>query len=64
MRSVMAFSADVRRMIVVMLALSTVGIAGSIWRGDSVSTTLGHLLVGLCAGGFVFGCYFWARRKR
>ena len=55
--------APVRRMIVVLSVLLVVGIATSIWRGDSLRTTVGLNLFGLACGGFVFACYAWARRK-
>ena len=62
-RSVMAMDSPVRRMVAVLGVLLVVGVATSIWRGDSVATTVGTSLVGLACGGFVFACYFWARRK-
>ena len=60
----MALESPVRRMIVVLGVLLVVGVAASIWRGDSPATTLGLSLVGLACGGFVFGCYLWVRRSR
>ena len=46
MRSVMAVESPVRRMILVLGVLLVVGVAASIWRGDSPATTLGLSLVG------------------
>jgi hypothetical protein len=60
----MAISADVRRMIAVLLTLLVVGVAASLWRGDSLGTTVGYAAVGLACAGVVYACYFWARRKR
>jgi hypothetical protein len=50
-------------MVTVLGVLLVVGVATSIWRGDSLGTTVGTSLVGLACGGFVFACYLWARRK-
>jgi hypothetical protein len=59
----MAMDAPVRRMFAVLGFLLVVGVATSLWRGDSVATTIGLSLVGLACGGLVFAAYFWARRK-
>jgi hypothetical protein len=59
----MAMDAPVRRMFAVLGFLLVVGVASSIWRGDSVGTTVGLTLVGLACGGLVFAAYFWARRS-
>jgi hypothetical protein len=64
MRSVMAMDSPVRRMIVVLGVLLVVGVATSIWRGDSLGTAVGINLVGLACGGLVFAAYFWARRTK
>ena len=59
----MAMDSPARRMVVVLGVLLVVAVATSIWRGDSLGTTVGTSLVGLACGGFVFACYLWARRK-
>jgi hypothetical protein len=63
MRGVMAVDAPVRRMMVGLLIFVVIGVAGSIWRGDRPSTTAGYAIAGVIGGGFVIGCYLWARRK-
>ncbi len=63
MRSVIAVDATVRRLLVVLLVLLPIGVAFSVRRGDSLSTTMGHALVGVGVFAFFIGCYLWARRK-
>jgi len=59
----MAVGAPARRMIGAVLFLLVVGVAFSIWRGDSPGTTVGQAVAVLVGGGLVIGCYLWVRRK-
>jgi hypothetical protein len=60
----MAADGPIRRMIVVLMVFLPIGVAASIWRGDSAGTTVGHALVGLAVCGFLVGCYLYASRPR
>jgi hypothetical protein len=62
MRSLMAMDASARRVIAAILFLVVVLVAGAIWRGDDPGLTAAQVLAVLVGGGFVLGCYLWARR--
>lgn len=59
----MAMDAPVRRMLIVLAVFLPIGIASSLWRGDSLGRTVGYALTGVVVCGFFVGCYLWARRK-
>jgi hypothetical protein len=50
-------------MLIVLGFLLALDLTWSICRGDSLTFTVTNALIGLGCGGFVFACYFWARRK-
>jgi len=64
MLTVRAMAPPVRRVITILGVLLVVGVATSIWRGESHATTVTLNLFGLSWGGLVFAFYFWARRDR
>jgi uncharacterized membrane protein YjjP (DUF1212 family) len=59
----MAMDAPARRITAALVFLLVVSAIGSIWRGNSPTTTVGVALAVLVGGGFVLGCYLYARRK-
>ena len=58
-----AMGSPVARLVAVLLVFLVIGIAASVWRGDSPATTAAQALVGVICGGFIVGCYWWVRRK-
>ena len=63
MRNLRAMDARARRGIAGLLFLMAIGLVGAIWRGDSLGQTAGYLLACVAGGGFVIGCYLWARSE-
>ena len=58
----MAVDWRIRRLLVVLLVFLPIGVAASIWRGDSLGTTVGHALVGVGVCGLFIGGYLYAGR--
>jgi hypothetical protein len=59
----MAIEAPVRATLLVLAVFLPIGVATSIWRGDTLSAAVGHAVVGIGVCGLLVGGYAWVRRK-